>query len=160
MENLWWARILVKPKGGELPSLLEIGVEGSSYYLPLWWEVSPLFRQNSEGYRGSSGRCSGEVRGDGDARAAREWRSGLTQGSRRCHGQLMGRKGRWSGWVGIWLRARFNSGQRPGLQWVQLGCLWLDLLRTRWAWSGLGGLFCKLIDLLTFQTIKSFLIWS
>ncbi|RVW75340.1 hypothetical protein CK203_052925 [Vitis vinifera] len=101
MENLRWARILVKPKGGELPSLLEIGVEGSSYYLPLWWEVSPLFRQNSEGYRGSSGRCSGEVRGDGDARAAREWRSGLTQGSRRCHGQLMGRKGRWSGWVGI-----------------------------------------------------------
>ena len=50
MENLRWARILVKPKGGELPSLLEIGVEGSSYYLLLWWEVSPLFRQNSEGY--------------------------------------------------------------------------------------------------------------
>ena len=50
MENLRWARILVKPKGGELPSSLEIGVEGSSYYLPLWWEVSPLFRQNSEGY--------------------------------------------------------------------------------------------------------------
>ncbi|RVX15735.1 hypothetical protein CK203_005480 [Vitis vinifera] len=38
MENLRWARILVKPKGGELPSSLEIGVEGSSYYLPLWWE--------------------------------------------------------------------------------------------------------------------------
>ena len=102
MENLRWARILVKPKGGELPSSLEIGVEGSSYYLPLCLEVSPLFRQNSEDYRGSSGRCSGEVRGDGGARAdPRVEGSGLTQGSRRCHRQLTGRKGRWSGRVGI-----------------------------------------------------------
>ena len=28
-----------------------------------------MFRRNSEDYRGSSGRCSGEVRGDGGARA-------------------------------------------------------------------------------------------
>ena len=69
MENLRWARILVKSKGGVLPSSLEIGVEGSSYYLPLWWEVLPSFGQISEGYRGSSGHCSGEVRSDGGARA-------------------------------------------------------------------------------------------
>ena len=69
MENLRWARILVKSNAEELPSSLEIGVEETTYCLPFWWEVLPLFRQNSEGYRGSTGRSSGEVRGDGGARA-------------------------------------------------------------------------------------------
>ena len=102
MENLRWARILVKPKGRELPSLLEIGVEGSSYYLPLWWEVSPLFRQNSEGNRGSSGRCSGGVRGDGGARANPRVEERVNARlERRCHVQLTRWKGRWSGRVEI-----------------------------------------------------------
>ncbi|RVW76031.1 hypothetical protein CK203_055324 [Vitis vinifera] len=36
MENLRWARIFVKMKRGELPSSLEIGIEGIFYNLPLW----------------------------------------------------------------------------------------------------------------------------
>ena len=64
MENLRWARILVKTKGGELPSSLEIRVDGISYNLPLWWEVLSSIRQKSEGYRGLTDRARGEVRGD------------------------------------------------------------------------------------------------
>ena len=67
MEELQWARILVKSNGEDLPSSLEIRVEETTYHLPFWWEVSPSFRQNSGGYRGSTGRSSGEVRGDGGA---------------------------------------------------------------------------------------------
>ena len=66
-ENLWWARILVKTKRGELPSSLEIGIEWNFYNLPLWWEVLPLIRQKPEGYRGSIDRGRGEVKGNGDA---------------------------------------------------------------------------------------------
>ena len=69
MENLRWARILVKSNGGELPSSLEIGVEETTYCLPLWWEALPSFRQNSKGYQGSTSHSNGEVRGDGGARA-------------------------------------------------------------------------------------------
>ena len=67
MENLRWARILVKTKRGELPSSLEIGIEWNFYNLPLWWEVLPLIRQKPEGYRGSIDRGRGEVKGNGDA---------------------------------------------------------------------------------------------
>ena len=42
MENLRWARILVKTKGGELPSSLKIGVKGISYNLPLWEMLSSI----------------------------------------------------------------------------------------------------------------------
>ncbi|RVW81298.1 hypothetical protein CK203_038163 [Vitis vinifera] len=36
MEELQWARILVKSNGEDLPSSLEIGVEETTYHLPLW----------------------------------------------------------------------------------------------------------------------------
>ena len=78
MENILWARILVKTKRGELPSSVEIGIEGTVYNLPLWWEVLPSIRQKSEGRRGSTDRGRGEDRGDGGARAGRrveEWGS-------------------------------------------------------------------------------------
>ena len=42
MEELQWARILVKLNGEDLPSSLEIGVEETTYHLPLWWEVLQL----------------------------------------------------------------------------------------------------------------------
>ncbi|KAL6344294.1 hypothetical protein AAG906_037865 [Vitis piasezkii] len=78
MENLRWARILVKTKRGELPSSIEIGFEETIYHLPLWWEVMPLIRQKPEDRRGSTDRGRGEKRGDGGARASRrvkEWGS-------------------------------------------------------------------------------------
>ncbi|RVW30837.1 hypothetical protein CK203_115530 [Vitis vinifera] len=76
MENLRWARILVKTKGGELPSSLEIGVEGISYNLPLWWECCPSIRQEVGGLSCSTNRARGEVRGDRGARVdprVEEW---------------------------------------------------------------------------------------
>ncbi|RVW45344.1 hypothetical protein CK203_104388 [Vitis vinifera] len=78
MENLRWARILVKTKRGELPSSIEIGIEEIVYNLPLWWEVLSSIRQKTEGRRGSTDRGRGEERGDGGARAGRrveEWGS-------------------------------------------------------------------------------------
>ena len=44
LEELQWARILVRLSGEEPPSMLEIGVEGVCYSLVLWWEVRPVMR--------------------------------------------------------------------------------------------------------------------
>ena len=55
MEELQWARILVRTNGEDLPSLLETRVEESTYCLSLWWEVLLSLRQNTVNYSGSSG---------------------------------------------------------------------------------------------------------
>ena len=68
MEDLQWARILVKSNDDDLPCSLEIGVEEETYNLSLWWEVLPSLRQDSGMKRGSMSRPSGEVRGDAVAR--------------------------------------------------------------------------------------------
>ena len=65
MEELEWARILVKTSGKELPGSLEIGVEEENYALSLWWEISPSLRKKSGDYRVWPGRQNGEVRDDG-----------------------------------------------------------------------------------------------
>ncbi|RVW33156.1 hypothetical protein CK203_094838 [Vitis vinifera] len=64
MEDLQWARILVKSNGEDLPYSLEIGVEEATYILTLWWEVLPSLRQESGMKRGLLSRPSGEVKGD------------------------------------------------------------------------------------------------
>ena len=68
MEELQWARILVKSNGEDLPSSSEIRVEKATYHLSLWWEVLPSLRQNTKNCSGSTDRPSGEVRGEVDAR--------------------------------------------------------------------------------------------
>ena len=45
MEELEWARVLVKMNGNELSSSLEIGVEGETYALSLWSEISSSLRK-------------------------------------------------------------------------------------------------------------------
>ena len=78
MENLWWARILVKTKRSELPSSIEIGIEETIYHLLLWWEVLPSIRQKLEDRQGSTDRGRGEERGDEGTRVGRrveEWGS-------------------------------------------------------------------------------------
>ena len=47
MEELKWARILVKTSGEDLPSSLEIGVREGNYSMSLWWEISPSLRKKS-----------------------------------------------------------------------------------------------------------------
>ena len=44
LEELQWARILVKLNGEELPNVVEIRVEEDCYVLTLWWEVRLLMR--------------------------------------------------------------------------------------------------------------------
>ncbi|RVX23905.1 hypothetical protein CK203_000933 [Vitis vinifera] len=93
MENLRWARILVKTKRGELPSSIEIGVEETIYHFLLWWEVMPLIRQKPEDCRGAIDR---EERDDGGARAGRRVGQRRSQGTttvRRCDGRAVGRDG-------------------------------------------------------------------
>ena len=42
LEELQWARILVKMDGEAKPSTLEIGIEEEAYTLVFWWELRPL----------------------------------------------------------------------------------------------------------------------
>ena len=69
MEELQWARILVKSDGENLLGSLEIGVEEATYILTLWWEAVPSLRQEEGRKRGLWSRPSGEIRGDAVARA-------------------------------------------------------------------------------------------
>ena len=71
LEELQWARILVKLNGEEIPSVMEIGVEGVCYSLTLWWEVRPIMRLLPIEKRGKNSRAEGEVEGDVSARAGK-----------------------------------------------------------------------------------------
>ena len=67
IEDLQWARILVRSDGENLPGSMEIGVEEMTYILTLWWEAVPSLRQEEGRRRGLWSRPRGEVRGDEDA---------------------------------------------------------------------------------------------
>ena len=67
--ELEWARGRIKLNGEDLPSTLEIGVEGEVYALSLWWEIPSSLRKKQGDGRDGYGRQKGEVRGDGDSRA-------------------------------------------------------------------------------------------
>ncbi|RVX19807.1 hypothetical protein CK203_004986 [Vitis vinifera] len=72
LEELQWARILVKISGEELPSMLELGVEGMYYSLTLWWEVRPVMRTMPAERKGiNRGDAVGEVEGDVATRAGK-----------------------------------------------------------------------------------------
>ena len=105
LEELQWARILVKLIGEEIPSMIEIGVEGVCYSLILWWEVRPVTRVLPAERRGKNIGVEGEVEGDVSARAC--WKWWTTQGSRLTCSLLMGRGGRQVG------RAPLGSVSRP-----------------------------------------------
>ena len=68
LEELQWARILVKTNGEELPNVLEIGIEEVCYFLSLWWEIRPSLRKVLGDSRGTTGRPRGEVGGEAIAR--------------------------------------------------------------------------------------------
>lgn len=59
LEELQWARILVKMDGEVKPCMLEIGVEEEVYALVLWWELRSSVKKTRV-----DSRKSGEVRGD------------------------------------------------------------------------------------------------
>ena len=69
MQELQWARILIKTDGEDLPSMLEISVEEKVYALALWWELKPSLKKAQENRCEVKERTRGEVRGDGASRA-------------------------------------------------------------------------------------------
>ncbi|RVW66412.1 hypothetical protein CK203_066326 [Vitis vinifera] len=64
LEELQWARILVRSDGGDKPSTLEIGIEEEVFTLALWWELRPSVKK----LRVDSRRW-GEVRDDNISRS-------------------------------------------------------------------------------------------
>ena len=71
LEELQWARILVKLTDEEIPSMIEIGVEGVCYSLTLWWEVRPVMRVLLATRRGKNSGVEEKVEGDVSARAGK-----------------------------------------------------------------------------------------
>ena len=71
LEELQWARILVKLTGEDIPSMIEIRVEGVCYSLILWWEVRPVMRVLPAERRGENSGGEEEVEGDASACAGK-----------------------------------------------------------------------------------------
>ena len=87
LEELQWARILVKMDGEAKPSTMEIGVEEEAYAFVLWWELRPSIKK----IRVDS-RKSGEVRGDNLSRFGSRWSwNQPSKGPRSCCCQMRGR---------------------------------------------------------------------
>ena len=69
MEELQWARILIKSDGANTPGSLVIGIEEISYSLSLWWETVPVLRHEEGWNRSLNDRLREEVSGDVTPRA-------------------------------------------------------------------------------------------
>ena len=69
LEELQWARILVKTNEEELPNVVEVWIEDLCYALTLWWEVRPVLKVGSAGLRGLKNAAVVEVRGEACAPA-------------------------------------------------------------------------------------------
>ncbi|RVW71565.1 hypothetical protein CK203_047968 [Vitis vinifera] len=93
MEDLQWARILVRSDGENLPGSMEIGVEEMTYILTLWWEAVPSLRQEE----GGGAACGVVQEGRSEVMKmhapGREWRRWRVRDSRRSVSQRMGLDG-------------------------------------------------------------------
>ncbi|RVW12425.1 hypothetical protein CK203_107248 [Vitis vinifera] len=69
MEDLQWARLLVKRNGGSPPSLVEVWIEGFCYEVTLWWEIRPVIKVPATGKRGKTVVTDAKEGGDASARA-------------------------------------------------------------------------------------------
>ena len=112
LEELQWARILVKISGEELPSRLDIGDEGVFYSLTLWWEVRPVMRRMpAERKDTNSGDAAGEVEGEVATRAGKRVME-LVEGVRpETHLQSAdGTRGQIDGPGSVWALSRGPNG--------------------------------------------------
>ena len=69
LEELQWARILVKRNGEELPNVVEVWVEELCYSITLWWEIRPVMRAATAGKRGKKVVTGGKVGGEACTRS-------------------------------------------------------------------------------------------
>ena len=81
MEELQWARILVKWNDVILPNEVEVWVEGSCYRVTLWWEIRPVLKTPTCEKKGKAVVTGAEVGDDVSARA-REHVTETMEGSR------------------------------------------------------------------------------
>ena len=121
LEELLWARILVKLTDEEIPSMVEIRVEGVCYSLTLWWEVRPIMRVLPVARRGKNNGVEGEVEGDVSARAGKRVLEEVDNARIETHLQSAdGTRGQTGGPGLLW--ARFQGlvgslvGDQEGLQ--------------------------------------------
>ncbi|KAL6326002.1 hypothetical protein AAG906_038494 [Vitis piasezkii] len=70
MEELQWARLLVKRNGETLPNAVEVWIEESCYSVTLWWEVRPVMKVSTTGKKGKAVATGEEVGGDVSACAS------------------------------------------------------------------------------------------
>ncbi|RVX18413.1 hypothetical protein CK203_006490 [Vitis vinifera] len=64
MEELQWARILVKINDEKIPNMVEIWAENMRYSLALWWETRSTLRSLPTEERGKPFEAIGEVEGE------------------------------------------------------------------------------------------------
>ncbi|RVW43782.1 hypothetical protein CK203_074034 [Vitis vinifera] len=69
MEELQWARLLVKRNGESPPSLVEVWVDGFCYAVTLWWEIRPVIKFPVTEKRGKAVVTVAKEGGDASARA-------------------------------------------------------------------------------------------
>ncbi|RVW53777.1 Transposon TX1 uncharacterized 149 kDa protein [Vitis vinifera] len=70
LEDLQWARILVKLNDEKPPNVVEVWAEDVCYEITLWWEIKPVLRTAKERKGKNQDVSEGEVRGEAIARAA------------------------------------------------------------------------------------------
>ena len=70
MEELQWARLLVKRNSETPPNAVEVWVEELCYSVTLWWEVRPVMKVSTTGKKGKAVAAGEEVGGDVSAHAS------------------------------------------------------------------------------------------
>ncbi|WJZ92996.1 hypothetical protein VitviT2T_011962 [Vitis vinifera] len=69
LEDLQWARILVKLNGEKPPNVVEVWAEDLCYEVTLWWEIRPILRTAMARKSGNIVGTEGEVGGEAITRA-------------------------------------------------------------------------------------------
>ena len=113
MEELQWARLLVKRNGESPPSLVEVWVEGSCYAVTLWWEIRPVMKFPMTEKRGKAVASVVEEGGDASARAGERMTVAM-EGSRLEDFLLMGRSVSPIGRANPQIHLGAKTGPMPG----------------------------------------------
>ena len=115
LEELQWARILVKLSGEEIPSMIEIGVKGVCYLLVLWWELRPVMRVLPAERRGKNSGVEGEVEGDVSTCAGKRVMEVVDGARLETHLQFAdGTREQTGGSGSLWARSRGPIGSLLG----------------------------------------------
>ena len=113
LEELQWARILVKHNGEDLPNVVEVWVEELCYSLTLWWEVRPIMRAATARKKGKKVVTGGEVGGEAFARTGERMLE-ANDVTRPCCCLPMGHGGSQAGRGSLWTLFGALTGRQVG----------------------------------------------